>query len=70
MQVWTQDSSLLNEDFYTKGHHMAPFAFLPAIVLLVGGIEVGLSYFPLFACLSTDFQVVGSALGFSYTFIW
>ncbi|XP_014382701.1 stimulated by retinoic acid gene 6 protein-like isoform X2 [Alligator sinensis] len=41
-----------------------------AIVLLVGGIEVGLSYFPLFACLSTDFKVVGSALGFSYTFIW
>uniref|UniRef100_A0A8C8RFU5 Stimulated by retinoic acid gene 6 protein-like n=1 Tax=Pelusios castaneus TaxID=367368 RepID=A0A8C8RFU5_9SAUR len=41
-----------------------------AIVLLIGGIEVGLSYFPFFACLSTESQITGSVLGFFYSFTW
>ncbi|XP_053889126.1 stimulated by retinoic acid gene 6 protein-like isoform X2 [Malaclemys terrapin pileata] len=41
-----------------------------AIVLLIGGTEVGLSYFPFFACLATEFQITGSVLGFFYTFTW
>ncbi|XP_004677553.1 PREDICTED: stimulated by retinoic acid gene 6 protein homolog [Condylura cristata] len=41
-----------------------------AFVLLIGGIEVGLSHFPFFACLSSEFQLVSSILGFSYTLIW
>ncbi|XP_064414550.1 STRA6-like [Latimeria chalumnae] len=41
-----------------------------AIVFLVGALEVGLSYFPLFACLSTDFKIVGSLLGFLYSTVW
>ncbi|KAM9137629.1 stimulated by retinoic acid gene 6 protein-like isoform 2-T2 [Pangshura tecta] len=41
-----------------------------AIVLLIGATEVGLSYFPFFACLSTEFQITGSVLGFLYTFTW
>ncbi|XP_039400286.1 stimulated by retinoic acid gene 6 protein-like isoform X2 [Mauremys reevesii] len=41
-----------------------------AIVLLIGATEVGLSYFPFFACLSTEFQITGSVLGFFYTFTW
>ncbi|XP_020766274.2 stimulated by retinoic acid gene 6 protein-like isoform X3 [Odocoileus virginianus] len=41
-----------------------------AFVLLIGGIEVGLSHFPFFACLSSEFGLVSSILGFSYSLIW
>lgn len=41
-----------------------------AFVLLIRGMEVGLSHFPLFACLSSEFQLVSSILGFSYSLIW
>lgn len=41
-----------------------------AFVLLIGGMEVGLSYFPFFACLSSEFRLVSSILGFSYSLIW
>lgn len=43
---------------------------LAAFVLLIGGMEVGLSYFPFFACLSSDFRLVSSILGFSYSLFW
>ncbi|GAB5579935.1 stimulated by retinoic acid gene 6 protein-like isoform X1 [Prionailurus iriomotensis] len=39
-------------------------------VLLIGGMEVGLSHFPFFACLSSEFRLVSSILGFSYSLIW
>ncbi|XP_012373306.2 stimulated by retinoic acid gene 6 protein-like [Octodon degus] len=41
-----------------------------AFVLLMGGIEVGLAYFPFFACLSSEFRLVSSILGFSYSLLW
>uniref|UniRef100_G3U4M2 STRA6-like n=1 Tax=Loxodonta africana TaxID=9785 RepID=G3U4M2_LOXAF len=41
-----------------------------AFVLLIGGIEVGLSHFPFFACLSSEFRLVSAILGFSYSLIW
>uniref|UniRef100_K7FCN1 STRA6-like n=1 Tax=Pelodiscus sinensis TaxID=13735 RepID=K7FCN1_PELSI len=41
-----------------------------AVVLLIGGTEVGLSHFPLFACLSTESHVAGSVLGFCYASTW
>ncbi|XP_076420265.1 stimulated by retinoic acid gene 6 protein-like isoform X5 [Peromyscus maniculatus bairdii] len=41
-----------------------------AFVLLLGGMEVGLSYFPFFACLSSEFRLVSSILGFSYSLTW
>nr|XP_020860145.1 stimulated by retinoic acid gene 6 protein-like isoform X4 [Phascolarctos cinereus] len=41
-----------------------------AVVLLIGGIEVGLSHFPFFACLSSDFRLISSILGFMYSLIW
>ncbi|MBZ3869743.1 Coiled-coil domain-containing protein 180, partial [Sciurus carolinensis] len=41
-----------------------------AFVLLIGGIEVGLSYFPFFACLSSEFRLLSSILGFCYSLIW
>lgn len=39
-------------------------------MLLLGGMEVGLSYFPFFACLSSEFRLVSSILGFSYSLTW
>uniref|UniRef100_A0A7N9C6X5 Stimulated by retinoic acid gene 6 protein-like n=1 Tax=Macaca fascicularis TaxID=9541 RepID=A0A7N9C6X5_MACFA len=45
-------------------HSHSPFE------LLIGGIEVGLSHFPFFACLSSEFQLVSSILGFCYSLIW
>ncbi|XP_029426596.1 stimulated by retinoic acid gene 6 protein-like isoform X2 [Nannospalax galili] len=41
-----------------------------AFILLVGGMEIGLSHFPFFACLSSEFQLVSSVLGFGYTLTW
>ncbi|XP_005382912.1 PREDICTED: stimulated by retinoic acid gene 6 protein homolog isoform X5 [Chinchilla lanigera] len=41
-----------------------------SFVLLIGGIEVGLSHFPFFACLSSDFRLVSAILGFSYSLLW
>lgn len=41
-----------------------------AIVYLIGALEVGLAYFPFFACLSTNFRAVGAALGILYSLCW
>uniref|UniRef100_A0A3Q3J290 STRA6-like n=1 Tax=Monopterus albus TaxID=43700 RepID=A0A3Q3J290_MONAL len=40
------------------------------IVYLVGALEVGLVYFPFFACLSTPFRIAGSAMGILYSLSW
>ncbi|XP_056265631.1 STRA6-like isoform X2 [Pseudoliparis swirei] len=50
-----------------------PFTVLPwarAIVYLVGALEVGLVYFPFFACLSTPFRATGAVLGILYSLSW
>ncbi|XP_046313244.1 stimulated by retinoic acid gene 6 protein-like isoform X1 [Marmota monax] len=41
-----------------------------AFVLLIGGFEVGLSFFPFFACLSSEFRLTSSILGFCYSLLW
>lgn len=41
-----------------------------AIVYLVGALEVGLVYFPFFACLSTPFRMTGAVLGLLYSVAW
>ncbi|KAJ8247651.1 hypothetical protein GJAV_G00248700 [Gymnothorax javanicus] len=41
-----------------------------AFVYLVGALEVGLAYYPFFACLSTPFRFVGAVLGILYTLTW
>ncbi|XP_041120122.1 STRA6-like isoform X2 [Polyodon spathula] len=38
-----------------------------AIVSLVGALEVGIAYYPIFICLSTDFKAVGGVCGILYT---
>lgn len=50
--------------------HSILVSSLAAFVLLLGGMEVGLAYFPFFACLSSEFQLVSSILGFSYSLTW
>uniref|UniRef100_A0A8C7YNW1 STRA6-like n=1 Tax=Oryzias sinensis TaxID=183150 RepID=A0A8C7YNW1_9TELE len=50
-----------------------PFTVPPwakAIVYLVGALEVGLVYFPFFACLSTPCRLAGSILGILYSLTW
>uniref|UniRef100_A0A673APY8 STRA6-like n=1 Tax=Sphaeramia orbicularis TaxID=375764 RepID=A0A673APY8_9TELE len=47
-----------------------PFTFpnwAKALVYLIGALEVGLAYFPFFACLSTPFRIPGAALGILYS---
>ncbi|XP_053227177.1 stimulated by retinoic acid gene 6 protein-like [Podarcis raffonei] len=46
------------------------FRWAKAFVLLTGALEVGLSSYPFFACLSTNFSIVGATLGFLYTGSW
>ncbi|XP_069024406.1 STRA6-like [Embiotoca jacksoni] len=45
-------------------------AWATAIVYLVGALEVGLVYFPFFACLSTPFRMAGASLGILYSVAW
>ncbi|XP_044047702.1 STRA6-like isoform X2 [Siniperca chuatsi] len=50
-----------------------PFTVPPwarAIVYLVGALEVGLAFFPFFACLSTPFRAAGAAMGILYSLSW
>ncbi|XP_077201636.1 stimulated by retinoic acid gene 6 protein-like [Paroedura picta] len=41
-----------------------------ALVILVCAMEVGLSSYPFFACLSTHFRITGAILGLLYTGSW
>ncbi|XP_063313324.1 stimulated by retinoic acid gene 6 protein-like [Pelobates fuscus] len=45
-------------------------AWAKGLALLAGAIEVGLSYFPIFACFNTDNKIFGSVIGFFYTLFW
>ncbi|XP_017281108.1 STRA6-like isoform X2 [Kryptolebias marmoratus] len=50
-----------------------PFSIVPwarTIVYLIGALEVGLVYFPFFACLSTPFRMTGAVLGILYSVSW
>lgn len=41
-----------------------------AIAFLIGAFEVGLAYFPFFACLSTPFRATGAVMGILYSIAW
>ncbi|KAM3938193.1 stimulated by retinoic acid gene 6 protein-like [Leptodactylus fuscus] len=58
--------SLFNEEYLPPG---VP-SWARALGLLVGAIEVGLSYYPIFACLTTEKHLIGSVTGFLYTMTW
>ncbi|XP_053321768.1 stimulated by retinoic acid gene 6 protein-like [Spea bombifrons] len=38
--------------------------------LLAGALEVGLVFYPIFACLTTDNRIFGSIVGFLYSLFW
>ncbi|KAG9333572.1 hypothetical protein JZ751_011309, partial [Albula glossodonta] len=48
--------------------YMPPWASV--LVFLVAALEVGMAYYPFFACLSTPLRGVGSILGILYTLTW
>ncbi|XP_028661749.1 STRA6-like isoform X2 [Erpetoichthys calabaricus] len=58
---------LLFSEEYVPTHFPA---WSKAIISLIGALEVGLAYYPLFACLSTPFKVIGGTLGILYTLSW
>lgn len=58
--------SLFSEEYLPPG---VP-SWARAFGLLVGAIEVGLSYYPIFACLTTDKKIIASVTGFLYTLTW
>ncbi|XP_068127444.1 stimulated by retinoic acid gene 6 protein-like [Hyperolius riggenbachi] len=58
--------SLFSEEYLPPG--VPPWA--KALGLLAGAIEVGLSYYPIFACLTTNNKIIGSLTGFLYTLTW
>ncbi|KAJ8371657.1 hypothetical protein AAFF_G00303330, partial [Aldrovandia affinis] len=59
MLLFSQENLLFQAPPWAK-----VIAFLPA------ALEVGLAYYPFFACLSTPFRVVGGVLGILYTLTW
>ncbi|XP_040273213.1 stimulated by retinoic acid gene 6 protein-like isoform X1 [Bufo bufo] len=58
--------SLFSEEYLPPG---VP-SWARAFGLLIGAIEVGLSYYPIFACLTTENKIIGSVIGFLYTLTW
>uniref|UniRef100_A0A8C7QFU2 STRA6-like n=1 Tax=Oncorhynchus mykiss TaxID=8022 RepID=A0A8C7QFU2_ONCMY len=57
---------LFSEHYMT--FNVPPWA--KAFVYLVGALEVGLAYFPFFACLSTPCREFGAVLGILYSLTW
>uniref|UniRef100_A0AAV2LKT2 Stimulated by retinoic acid gene 6 protein-like n=1 Tax=Knipowitschia caucasica TaxID=637954 RepID=A0AAV2LKT2_KNICA len=57
---------LIYDQHMTK--YFKPWAF--AIAYLIGGFEVGMAYFPLFACLSTPYVRTGAVMGIFYSIMW
>ncbi|XP_063311348.1 stimulated by retinoic acid gene 6 protein-like isoform X1 [Pelobates fuscus] len=58
--------SLFSDEYLPAG--TPPWA--RALGLLAGALEVGLSYYPIFACLTSDNKIIGSITGFLYSLTW
>ncbi|XP_053321767.1 stimulated by retinoic acid gene 6 protein-like [Spea bombifrons] len=58
--------SLFSEEYLPAG---VP-TWARALGLLLGAIEVGLAFYPIFACLTTDNKIIGSVTGFLYSLTW
>ncbi|KAE8632183.1 hypothetical protein XENTR_v10001465 [Xenopus tropicalis] len=64
--IANQVLSLFSEEYLPIG---VP-TWAKALSLFIGAIEVGLSFYPIFACLSTANKLIGSITGFLYTLTW
>ncbi|XP_027139015.1 stimulated by retinoic acid gene 6 protein-like isoform X2 [Larimichthys crocea] len=58
------------ELFYKNHIRLKVPPWATAIVYLISALEVGLVYFPFFACLSTPFRTTGAVLGILYSLSW
>ncbi|KAM3927454.1 stimulated by retinoic acid gene 6 protein-like [Leptodactylus fuscus] len=61
---------LLFFDEYSSYFNFVAPTWAKALVYLLSALEVGMDYYPFFACLSTDHRLIGSALGFCYSLCW
>ncbi|XP_069486469.1 stimulated by retinoic acid gene 6 protein-like [Ambystoma mexicanum] len=65
--------AIANKIMYLFSEGFTPLespSWAKAALLLLAGLEVGFSYYPFFACLSTSSRFAGSILGFLYTACW
>ncbi|XP_040199028.1 stimulated by retinoic acid gene 6 protein-like [Rana temporaria] len=61
---------LLFHNEYSNYFNFTAPIWAKALVYLLCALEVGLDYYPFFACLSTNNRVIGSTLGFCYSLCW
>ncbi|XP_075711257.1 stimulated by retinoic acid gene 6 protein-like [Rhinoderma darwinii] len=61
---------LLFFDEYSNYFDFTAPTWAKALVYLLSALEVGMDYYPFFACLSTDHRLIGSTLGFCYSLCW
>ncbi|KAG8576405.1 hypothetical protein GDO81_009849 [Engystomops pustulosus] len=55
---------------YSNYFNFAAPSWAKALVYLLSALEVGMDYYPFFACLSTDHRLIGCTLGFLYSLCW
>ncbi|XP_053227174.1 stimulated by retinoic acid gene 6 protein-like isoform X2 [Podarcis raffonei] len=56
---------------FTSDHFISLFPrWAKVFVVLIHAVEVGVSMYPFFACLSTSYAITGAILGFLYTAAW
>ncbi|XP_075064506.1 stimulated by retinoic acid gene 6 protein-like [Mixophyes fleayi] len=55
---------------YSNYFYFTAPTWAKALVYLLSALEVGLDYYPFFACLSTEHRLIGSSLGFCYSLCW
>ncbi|KAK7929327.1 hypothetical protein WMY93_005722 [Mugilogobius chulae] len=58
------------ELFYERTLFNAFPNWAKSIAYLIGSFEVGLAYFPFFACLSTPYKATGAVMGMCYSIFW
>uniref|UniRef100_UPI00358FBD70 stimulated by retinoic acid gene 6 protein-like n=1 Tax=Myxine glutinosa TaxID=7769 RepID=UPI00358FBD70 len=61
--------ALFHNDYSDYFHFAAP-SWAKVFVYLLCALEVGVDFYPFFCCLTTEYRLVGSALGFCYSLVW
>ncbi|CAN0081828.1 unnamed protein product [Lampetra planeri] len=61
--------SLFTNEFSNYFDFVAP-SWAKALVYLLAALEVGVDVYPFFACLGTEYKILGSVLGFLYSVSW
>ncbi|RDD46414.1 Stimulated by retinoic acid gene 6 protein-like protein [Trichoplax sp. H2] len=61
---------IFEKKFYIFGISASSSSWLMMLDSLAAVLVIGFSYYPIFACLSTDYEILGSVLGLFYTLSW